>query len=58
MVFQHRPTLGFAVSLGWVSRLVVDYVSVLAATDQDPPNNNRYSPVKWENITPKELVYK
>jgi hypothetical protein len=27
MVFQHRPNLGFAVSLGWVSRSVVDYVT-------------------------------
>jgi hypothetical protein len=29
MVFQHWPKLGFAVSLGWVSRLVVDYVTSL-----------------------------
>lgn len=32
--------------------------SMLAVTNQTSPNSNRYSPIKWENIIPKELLRK
>ncbi|KAF4221871.1 hypothetical protein CNMCM6457_001567 [Aspergillus fumigatiaffinis] len=32
--------------------------SVLVATNHDSPDSNGYSSIKWENITPEELVHK
>jgi hypothetical protein len=31
---------------------------MLAATNQESPTSNEYSSIKWENITPEELIYK
>jgi hypothetical protein len=31
---------------------------MLAATNQELPTSNGYSSIKWENVTPKELVHK
>jgi hypothetical protein len=32
--------------------------SMLAATNQESPTSNGYSSIKWENVTPEELVHK
>jgi hypothetical protein len=49
---QHRPELGFAVSLGWVSRSLVDYVKditkLLLLVDNlnaDIPNTDGRTPL-------------
>jgi hypothetical protein len=31
---------------------------MLAATNQESLTSDGYSSIKWENITPKELIYK